>query len=748
MKSAATFPAGIMATLEEICRATTILTPEVFRIGDGAPEMTFSRATLIPSEPLGDPLVRALTFRLYDIFYCRRSHYAFHDGANDNLVPVLSQANVSREGWEPGWEVAGRDDAGNVVVKNGERTRLAQPEDYRIVADHPTHAGVEIRRKREDDKVQRGFYYAYGETLGDRYEDLVGARIYLNLTSATAPRWMNYVTQQLNLYRVPFAFKVVSDAREYGRVDTAVVYVPRRRAGFAAALLVAAGHRMRGLRAPVPLFARKLAAGISIADNPPGGDSFGISRMQLVAQGMVEAWRNGKSSVRSRVREITKRFRCAGLDVRTPWLNSGNKDIVLPPAIRSGAPRSRKHSSEWLEVADRIGRRLVRDAIWFRDQCTWMGWFVVPEAGAIRVAYCTAGADLYSGTAGIAMFLSRLSRITGDSRVKATALGALRHSLARSRGAWRIGAYSGLAGLLHGVQATAEALNSDEGNSAIPRILTKLHRSRPGARQLDIMEGRAGAIRVLVRMAAKYRHPEALELAVEMGEEIIAEAVRDDDRWSWNTISIPAVRPLVGYSHGTSGIACALYDLSRETGDPKFLEAANGALRYEASTFNAANKNWPDYRRLVWEEITDNGDDRFMVAWCNGAPGIALTLARLAAKDRDAAQEGYLDAAIETTLASLPPRLANSQKQDFCLCHGVAGNAEILLQIHQVTNRDGLFQAASRAAEDGIRHDKNGSWPCGIEGAGESPGLLVGLAGIGHFYLRMHDQSIESPLVL
>jgi hypothetical protein len=40
-------------------------------------------------------------------------------------------------------------------------------------------------------------------------------------------------------------------------------------------------------------------------------------------------------------------------------------------------------------------------------------------------------------------------------------------------------------------------------------------------------------------------------------------------------------------------------------------------------------------------------------------------------------------------------------------------------------------------------------WPCGVPGGGESPSLMLGLAGIGHFYLRLYDPaSVPSVLLV
>ena len=88
---------------------------------------------------------------------------------------------------------------------------------------------------------------------------------------------------------------------------------------------------------------------------------------------------------------------------------------------------------------------------------------------------------------------------------------------------------------------------------------------------------------------------------------------------------------------------------------------------------------------------------------------------------------------------------------NYSLCHGLAGNAEVLLYGRQVLGRewtDGhvvAFEVANAGIE---RHAKRGhSWPCGA-GGGETPSLMLGLAGIGHFYLRLRDQAMPSALIL
>ena len=87
---------------------------------------------------------------------------------------------------------------------------------------------------------------------------------------------------------------------------------------------------------------------------------------------------------------------------------------------------------------------------------------------------------------------------------------------------------------------------------------------------------------------------------------------------------------------------------------------------------------------------------------------------------------------------------------NYSLCHGLAGNAEVLLDGDHVLGVEcaGAGALAGEVARRGVeRYGARGAaWPCGI--AGETPSLMLGLAGIGRFYLRMHDPALPSLLLL
>ena len=137
-----------------------------------------------------------------------------------------------------------------------------------------------------------------------------------------------------------------------------------------------------------------------------------------------------------------------------------------------------------------------------------------------------------------------------------------------------------------------------------------------------------------------------------------------------------------------------------------------------------------------------------MVAWCHGAPGIGfarLLLNKLIANEPQVLAEA--EVAIRTTAATLgevAPGTGN-----LSLCHGDGGNADLLVLGADLLNRPELRQIAETAGNQALSRfeETRMPWPCGIPNAGESPNLLLGLAGVGYFFLRLYD-SRKTPTVL
>jgi lantibiotic modifying enzyme len=132
-------------------------------------------------------------------------------------------------------------------------------------------------------------------------------------------------------------------------------------------------------------------------------------------------------------------------------------------------------------------------------------------------------------------------------------------------------------------------------------------------------------------------------------------------------------------------------------------------------------------------------------AWCHGAPGIGLARLLMVKHCTDAEIKKEVETAVETTLS-------RAFTGSHCLCHGMLGNVELLLQATQsplFANRSD-WQARARDVSAQIVRDIAMKGPlCANPGSLESPGLMTGLAGIGYGLLRIADaKSVPSVLAL
>jgi lantibiotic modifying enzyme len=131
-----------------------------------------------------------------------------------------------------------------------------------------------------------------------------------------------------------------------------------------------------------------------------------------------------------------------------------------------------------------------------------------------------------------------------------------------------------------------------------------------------------------------------------------------------------------------------------------------------------------------------------MVAWCHGAPGIGLGRLGALAQLDDAKVREEIDIALHTTF-----------QQGFVgnhsLCHGALGNVELLLTAARLLNRPEDHKALEHATALIVgsieAHGYVSAVPLGVE----TPGLMVGLAGIGYELLRLAEpDKVPSVLLL
>jgi lantibiotic modifying enzyme len=428
----------------------------------------------------------------------------------------------------------------------------------------------------------------------------------------------------------------------------------------------------------------------------------------------------------------------------------------------------------WRDAGLAIARRMVEEAVWHDDRCTWTGDDIdqsapprpqgrsgpgTPPEGDL--VHRPVGADLYGGTSGIAWFLAHAWRAGGDGRVRRAAIGAVRHSLHRT-GATPAdtGLYTGALGVVMATMSVARLLGEDPETVAISADAGGLVEAvaascaagpfpaaadRGGA---DLIQGDAGRAVGLLVLAGRPGASRALAAgAAAAGERLLAAAERAPEGWSWPAPD-PAWPGLCGLGHGASGVAIAFGMLAAATGDGRFAEGALEAERYERAWFDRARGNWPDLRSAPADHPS---------FWCHGAAGIGA--ARLLAWRRTgdptvlAEAAAALDTATAATMRALRQAAgagaaAPAFAANLSLCHGVSSVAELQCLAAEMTGDGDHLRLGRRLAEWALEGTDVGlgGIACGVPGGGETPGLMLGLAGVGATLLRLADPSaLPSP---
>lgn len=416
----------------------------------------------------------------------------------------------------------------------------------------------------------------------------------------------------------------------------------------------------------------------------------------------------------------------------------------------------RLQETAFLSTADAIGTRICRDALWAGERCNWIGASLTAIDGAWQTVQSSLGPEVYGGTAGVALFLARLAAASGDAVHRATALGAIRHARAhmnRVDPTVALSLYSGRLGIDYVTIAVAEVFEDDALLTAALTSLDDATSVKWDNHQLDVVSGIASGIPALISVDARYQRPALIELASTLGGHLLKTAVRSQAGMSWANAALSATRQLTGFSHGAAGFGWALLELHAATGDAAFLDAAISAFGYERQWFDAEHGNWPDLRDFgaFGGGTGQDGGPVYGASWCHGAPGIGLSriqAARLLPDDDTLKREA--DIALATTLRVLAAGLATPTMSNYSLCHGLAGNAELPLIASTIAAAPAYRSAAEEVGHAGIAmyEQTMAMWPSGVTGGGDTPGLMLGSAGTGYFYLRLADPDRVPPIVI
>lgn len=352
--------------------------------------------------------------------------------------------------------------------------------------------------------------------------------------------------------------------------------------------------------------------------------------------------------------------------------------------------------------------------------------------------------DINIGSAGIIIALAALVEELGTPEHRAALERAAVH-LSRTQPLARNplpGLYVGEAGvalaLLRAGQALGNSTFIDEAIS-IGRQVALIPHSSP-----DLFNGTAGRLLFHLWLYEATQDSAQLQAAIEAGDYLLASATSPaEDEMFWE---IPvgfeglSGNVYLGYAHGAAGIGDALLDLYRATSQGRFLDAALATARWlhrqsMPSLVDGAGLSWP----------STPGGPPASPFWCHGSTGIARFFLKLA----DTAP-GAFPEALPTAERAAQTVINASRWSGTTVCHGLAGNIELLLDMYLSTQNEAYLSEARNLARiletmSTERH-ANLVWPSDSVGV-ITPDYMVGYSGVAVVLLRLSDPACTPHLL-
>ncbi len=387
---------------------------------------------------------------------------------------------------------------------------------------------------------------------------------------------------------------------------------------------------------------------------------------------------------------------------RAPWLGLlaglllACGDNVTPepeePAAAGGEPR-----------AERPYRQAAVEAAgWLRSVAVetddGVAWPVDPDDEARQVD------NLYSGNAGVVLFLLELARATGEETYLADARRGADHLLAvlpETLEPYQAGLYSGVAGQGFTLARAARATGEPRYRQGARRVVALLGADAQAVGAgvewdavTDVVSGSAGIGLFLLYAGRALEDPAATELAVAAGRHLLelGEDAEGGRRWRM-TAQFPRVMP--NFSHGTAGIAYFLASLHLETGDDAFLDAAVAGAHHLLAIADGSNAGCKIHHH------SPGGEDLHYLSWCHGPAGTGRLFYRLYQATGDEKWLMWLQrAARSLSTSGIPEARTPGFWNNVGQCCGSAGAAAFLLAVDRVLGHQHHRGLVRRLADD------------------------------------------------
>ena len=230
-----------------------------------------------------------------------------------------------------------------------------------------------------------------------------------------------------------------------------------------------------------------------------------------------------------------------------------------------------------------------------------------------------------------------------------------------------------------------------------------------------------------------------LAIAETLGKRLVEHCQLTDGPWRGGFSTNASDNPVVGFAHGASGVAYALYRLSERIGEKGWIvEAIRNALAFE--------RRMLDPEKAVWKSIWNGKETRLIHGWCNGPAGVGLSRIELLRSSLPLDKD-FLLQDLDTAF--------NFLAQNYTAAHHMCcGEASVILFLLECAEFDGERYPSSAADAHAGKlldhYDEHGWFRLqSLNSRPIVPGFLDGVSGIGFTLARYCQTPISfNPLLL
>jgi HopA1 effector protein family len=253
-------------------------------------------------------------------------------GIHSAFYHRLQHSNGGTGYFDSGWVVQKEAADGLLAVKKNELTMHVSRD--RHLAEPTVNLGDTVSVRLPNNQIEYGCYVAVGN-YGPCPKSIEQQRInlYFNVTLEGILDAVHGLTATLNELGLPFSFAVPYDLETYeDRCDAGILSLEQQEyAKLQPSLAQFYQTHAPQFRPTVPLFAKVLASGLGLSEQPlysfVENESFVMQRLQVLAEGLIDAWRQDLKSPQDRKTCILQTLSKYQIDLNLPYLNPDAEDV-------------------------------------------------------------------------------------------------------------------------------------------------------------------------------------------------------------------------------------------------------------------------------------------------------------------------------------------------------------------------------------------------------------------------------------